>query len=138
MYDVSDEAFALRDLKLCVLDAMGHADHGSRRLGAVLRKLSSPAELLTPMLKGLDAAALLALDAPEGGYELVYEIEHGSMVALRQELECLGLRELRRRAKEAGVEEEALEEALDTDAPKVVVIELLLSKAVPEGVPPRK
>ena len=29
------EAFALRDLKLCVLNDMGHGDHGSRRLGAV-------------------------------------------------------------------------------------------------------
>ena len=33
------EAYALRDLKLCVLDAMDHSEHGSRRLGAVLRRL---------------------------------------------------------------------------------------------------
>ena len=44
------EAFALRDLKLLVLDDLGHGDHGSRRLGAVLGLLSSPASELTPLL----------------------------------------------------------------------------------------
>ena len=32
------EIFALRDLQLCVLEPTGHADHGSRRLGASLRQ----------------------------------------------------------------------------------------------------
>ena len=47
-------AFALRDLKLCVLDGMGHGDHGSRRLGAVLRRLKGPASMLSELLEGLD------------------------------------------------------------------------------------
>eukprot|EP01045_Picozoa_sp_COSAG04_P037688 COSAG04_NODE_9746_length_835_cov_1.300272_1_plen_82_part_10 len=38
------QAYALRDLKLLVLDAMGHGDHGSRRLGEVLRLLKGPAK----------------------------------------------------------------------------------------------
>jgi tetratricopeptide (TPR) repeat protein len=131
------EALALLDLKLCVLDSMGHADHGSRRLGAVLRLLSSPAELLTPMLKGLDAAELMSLGAPEAGYEVVYiATEDAATAALREELQGLGLRELRRRAKKVGVDEETLEQALDADEPKVVAIQLLLSEAIPEGVPP--
>eukprot|EP01046_Picozoa_sp_COSAG06_P090224 COSAG06_NODE_36564_length_445_cov_1.329480_1_plen_147_part_11 len=50
------EALALRDLKLCVLDEMSHGDHGSRRLGAVLRLLKGPAVKLTPLLSSLDAA----------------------------------------------------------------------------------
>ena len=63
------EAFALRDLKLCVLDAMGHGEHGARRLGAALRQLVGPADLLTPMMKGLDAAELMTLPAPEAEYK---------------------------------------------------------------------
>jgi hypothetical protein len=66
------EALALLDLKLCVLDKIGHADHASRRIGGALRLLKTPAELLTPMLKGLDAAELMAMGAPEAGYEVVY------------------------------------------------------------------
>ena len=55
------EAFALRDLKLHVLDHAGHSDHGSRRLGAVLRQLKGPASKLTPLMQGLDAAELIAM-----------------------------------------------------------------------------
>jgi hypothetical protein len=81
------EALALLDLKLCVLDTMGHADHASRRLGAVLRKLTAPPELLTPMLKGLDAAELMLLPDPEVGYEVVYVVEdEGKMEELCREL----------------------------------------------------
>ena len=55
------ELFALRDLKLGVLDKLGHTEHGSRRLGAVLRLLAGPMSMLTPMLKGLDANELVGL-----------------------------------------------------------------------------
>ena len=55
------EAFALRDLKLLVLDQMGHGEHGSRRLGAALRLLKGPARCLTPMLKDLDTEELMSL-----------------------------------------------------------------------------
>eukprot|EP01043_Picozoa_sp_COSAG02_P065409 COSAG02_NODE_9860_length_2089_cov_1.629648_1_plen_545_part_01 len=67
------EAYALRDLKLFVLDDMGHGDHASRRLGAVLRLLKGPPEKLAPLLKGLDPAELMALPAPDAGYEVRYE-----------------------------------------------------------------
>ena len=77
------EALALLDLKLCVLDAMGHADHASRRLGAVLRLLSSPAELFTPMLKGLDAAELMVSEAERLGCAV-----HLSQQVLRVELDA--------------------------------------------------
>jgi hypothetical protein len=79
-------AFALRDLKLHILDGMGHGDHGSRRLGAVLRRLKDPAEMFIPLLSGLDAAALMAMGDPERGYEVVFETEDPTTVALREEL----------------------------------------------------
>jgi hypothetical protein len=54
------EAFALRDLKLSVLDQMGQGEHGSRRLGVVLRLLAGPAKLLTPLLKVREMAVIEA------------------------------------------------------------------------------
>ena len=58
--------------QVCVLDGMGHSEHGSRRLAVALRLLTGPAELLTPLLQGLDAAELMRLPAPEAGYEVEY------------------------------------------------------------------
>ena len=55
------EAFALRDLKTCVAD---QGEEPARRLGAVLRLLKGPPELLAPLLNGLDTAELMALDPP--------------------------------------------------------------------------
>ena len=48
------------------------------------------------------------------------------------ELHGLGLKELRRRAKAAGVAEDALEDTIDADDPKAPVISLLL-ETLPEG-----
>lgn len=62
------QALALCDLKLHVLDPTGQGEHGSRRLGVVLRLLTGPAELLTPMLQGLDVAELMALPAPDASH----------------------------------------------------------------------
>jgi len=61
------EAFALRDLKLSVMDAAGHGEQASRRLGAALRQwpATSPLDALTPFLKGLDAVELAALPPPD-------------------------------------------------------------------------
>ena len=56
-------------------DRAGLGERGSRRLGAALRRLKGPAGKLTRLLKGLDAAELMALGAPEAGYEVVYEPE---------------------------------------------------------------
>ena len=120
------EAFALRDFKVAILDDMGHGDHASRRLGAALRQLTGPAELLTPLLGGFDAAELMAMDDPEGGYEVVFEAEDPIRAALRQELQRLRLTELRQRAKEGGVDESTLDDAIDTDDPKGAIIEILL------------
>jgi aryl carrier-like protein len=125
------EAFALRDLKLCVLDTAGHGEHGSRRLGSVLRRLVGPAEALTPLLKGLDAAELMALKEPETGYSAYSRVgaDVGSkalVAALRQEL--LGLRPmaLQKRASADGVDEDLLVDAVDSDDPKSRIIELIL------------
>ena len=63
------EVFALRDLKLLVLDEMGHGEHGSRRLGAAVRALKAdPAGSVRAMLKGLDATELVSL--PATGHKL--------------------------------------------------------------------
>ena len=66
--------------------------------------------------------------------------------ALRTELEGLGLKELRHRARAAGADEEALEDATDAEEPKVAVTALLMGLVLaegagegvtlPEGVPP--
>ena len=70
------QALALKDLKLCVLDQLGHGEHGSRRLGAALRLLVGPAEMLTPMMDGLDVAEMIAL-SPLRQTAPVREHEHG-------------------------------------------------------------
>ena len=134
------EMQATRDLKLDVLDKMGHADHGSRRLGAALRKLKGPADQLTQFLRGLDAPALMALAPPDDGYCVVYSrtdkvSDAGAggggqpSDALRRELEPLRLKQLRARARDAGIDAEALEDALDSDQPKATVIALLVAGA---------
>ncbi len=132
------EMQATRDLKLSVLDKMGHADHGSRRLGAALRKLKGPADQLTQFLRGLDAPVLMALAPPDDGYCVVYSRtdrvsnaggEGQPSDALRRELEPLRLKQLRARARDAGIDAEALEDALDSDRPKETVIALLVAGA---------
>ena len=92
------EAFALRDLKLCVLDVIDHSDHGSRRLGAALRQLVGPADKLTPLLNGLDASELMALEAPEPGYAVVYEAEDPAQAELRKQYQELRVMSLHERA----------------------------------------
>jgi hypothetical protein len=52
-----------------------------------------------------------------------------------EELQDFGLRELRRRARTAGVDEERLEDTVETSDPKRAVIALILGQ-VSEGVPP--
>ena len=49
--------------------------------------------------------------------------------ALRRELEPLRLKQLRARARDAGIDAEALEDALDSDQPKATVIALLVAGA---------
>ena len=128
------EAFALRDLKLCVLDGMGHGDHGSRRLGAVLRLLKGPADKLTPLLNGLNVAELMSLPPPDASYHMVYKTAEDSATAtLRKELDGLRLKDLRKKAKELGVDEDTLEDALDSDAPKAALIALILDASEAAG-----
>ena len=133
------ELHALRDLKLLVLDGMGHGEHGARRLGAVLRRLKGPAGTLTPMLKGLDAAELMALPPPDAGHEAVYERakprpepepepEPEPAAALRTELGGLKLMVVYRRAVAEGVDSAALEEAMEGDNPKQTIISLVVEK----------
>ena len=128
------EAYALRDLKLCVLDKMGHGEHGehgSRRLGAVLRLLSGPVELLTPMLKGLDAAELMAMAPPEAEYKVEYEGRVASS-GLHLELEGLRVMALQRRALTEGIDESHIEDAMDGNDPKQALIALLLQQCASE------
>ena len=66
------QALALKDFKQSVLDDLGHADHAARRLGAALRLLKGPAELLTPLMDGLDANQLMSMGPPEPEYHISY------------------------------------------------------------------
>ena len=127
------EAWALRDLKLLVLDGLGHGDHGSRRLGSVLRLLKGPPEELAPMLKGLDVHELTSMPEPDPDFEVVYPGPDSGEEALRSELEGLRLKELRQRAREVGVSGEQLESAMDTDEPEASLIELVLARAKAAG-----
>jgi hypothetical protein len=122
-------AFALRDLKLCVLDGLGHGDHGSRRLGAALRRLKGPAERLNGLLNGLDAAELMTLSEPEPGYEVAYGASadvDSTEAALRLELGSMKLKDLRKRAKDVGMTAEQLDQAMDSEDPEEEVITYLL------------
>ena len=145
------EAFTLRDLKANVLDELGHGDWASRRVGAALRLLTGgPADLLTELLGGLDAAELLAMPPPDANYRIdAYATEDSATAALRQELGGLRLKELRKRANSSGVSVDELEDATDSDDPKVTLIDLLVELAalppaklvntvatLPEGTPP--
>eukprot|EP01048_Picozoa_sp_COSAG05_P005356 COSAG05_NODE_315_length_11604_cov_8.336375_6_plen_1129_part_00 len=128
-------ALALRDLKLCVLDQIGHGEHGARRLGSVLRLLKGPPERLTTMMKGLDAAALMDLPEPEAGHTMspfpplgtvVSVEEDASVVTLRRELGVLKLFSLQKRALKEGISEDKVEEAMDGGEPKAQLIKLLM------------
>jgi hypothetical protein len=127
------EAFALRDLKVCVLEASGHGDHGSRLLGAALRLLTGPAEMLTPLLDGVDAAEMMAQPEPDPSYKLPFIAE--SLVAegptetsMRQSLEGLKLSQLRRRAQAAGVGEAQMEGASDGDNERRDLVQLIIEQ----------
>ena len=128
------EAYALRDLKLFVLDDMGHGDHASRRLGAVLRLLKGPPEKLAPLLKGLDPAELMALPAHDAGYEVRYEptpndsvqVEEQAKQALWHELKVMKVKALKQRARSSGVDTEAIVDSDDADDVKAELIRLIL------------
>eukprot|EP01046_Picozoa_sp_COSAG06_P022819 COSAG06_NODE_1787_length_8398_cov_5.335944_5_plen_549_part_00 len=121
------EIFSLVDLKLCVLDHIGHGDHGLRRVGDVLRLLEAPPERLTPLLKGLNVAELMASPPPDPNYMVVYDLpETSGSATLRAELSALKPKALKTRAREGGVSEELLEDADDADDVKSALIQLIL------------
>lgn len=72
----------------------------------VLRKLKGPAELLTPLLDGLDADDIMSLPPPDAGYRVDYDdvfaeeeevkVEDAATAALREELYGLSLKGLRK------------------------------------------
>jgi hypothetical protein len=132
------EAFCLRDLKIFVLDEMGHGSHASRRVGAALRLLNGPAEMLTPLLDGLDAAELIALPPPDVSYRIVYDTgEQGPAEdddsEMRAELEALGVMALHKRAVSQGVNVMTeLKDAMASGAPKAALVELLLALPHPQ------
>eukprot|EP01045_Picozoa_sp_COSAG04_P025623 COSAG04_NODE_3397_length_2856_cov_1.203845_2_plen_336_part_00 len=126
------ELHALRDLKLLVLDGMGHGDHGSRRLGAVLRRLKGPSEKLSELLDGLDAAELARLGPPDTEYTVAYPAEQCDEVPgsaeLRQELDGLRVMALLARARSEGVDDATLDAAMDGQSPKADIVRLLLER----------
>jgi hypothetical protein len=136
-------AFALRDLKLLVLDSIGHGDHGSRRLGDVLRHLKGPADRLTELLGGLSVTELVALDPPEAGYEMMQLCSapaDSHLEELRTELSAMKLSVLRKKASSSGIDEALMDQAADGDREKEVLVQLLVEAeslaVIPEGTPP--
>ena len=54
----------------------------------------------------------------------------GGTAALREELQGLRIKELRDRAKQAAVDEAAIDDALDSDDPKTAMVDVLLQNMV--------
>jgi hypothetical protein len=130
--------------------------HAARRLGAVLRELKTPVDSrLSALLKGLDATELRAMAPPEATTAAVHararasssshrsssDIGRAAAAAerrqddavqatlatlLQRELEGLCVKDLRQRARAAGVDAAALEGAADSDDQKSALITLLL------------
>lgn len=117
------KALALKDLKLCVYEPLGHDEDGSRRLGEALRLLVGPADMLTPLMDGLNVAGLMQL--PARSQERV-QCGEEEVKPLRTDLAMLKVKALKRRAREAGVSEELLDDADDADDIKSAVIQLIL------------
>jgi hypothetical protein len=122
------EVLALRDLKVCVLNAMGHGDHGSRLLGAALRLLIGPAEMLTTMLDGIDAAETMVLPEPDPSYKLRFAMKDAAQSTLRQELSSMKLSALRKRAQAEGVDVNAMEQASDGDNERRDLVQLIVER----------
>jgi len=122
------ELYAVRDLKLLVLDPMGHGDHGSRRLGAILRQLKGPMDKLTSLLKGLDAGELMTLAPPDANYRVVYEVEDAALATLREELQGMRLTALQKRAGHELAQSD-IDDAMDSDNPKRELVALLLAQS---------
>ena len=93
----------------------------------MLRQLKGP-EQLTPRLKGLDAAELMALPPPDASYRVVYEDEVAGKEALREELGGLRLMALHARAVALGINDSALDEAMDSQNPKKAMVALVLAQ----------
>ena len=60
-------------------------------------------------------------------------MDEGSLQALQSELEQLTVKELRLRAAEEGVLADAIEDARDSDTPKVSLIQLILASSQAHG-----
>jgi hypothetical protein len=119
-------------MKSCVLDASGRGDHGSRCIGATLRQLAGPADSFSLILGGLHPSELVAL--PEPTRQPNVQSAHTDLATLwsstpsstigtpkpaatteqlRLELGALRLGALSKRARAVGVDEGAIEEAVD-------------------------
>lgn len=83
------QALALKDLKLCVLDPLGHSEHGSRRLGEALRRLVGPADMLAPLMDGLDVVGLMALPPPSQDHHIGFDDESVEHNAKLHSQDCL-------------------------------------------------
>ena len=55
--------------------------------------------------------------------------QQAELAELRQELDSLRVMQLQKRALAAGVEEGAVEDAMDSGQPKAALVELVLTKA---------
>jgi len=92
-------------------------------------KLKGPPSKLTPLLKGLDAAELMALPPPDASHSE----PSSDAVKLRAEearrLDGMKVKELKKRARQTGVDDEAIEDADDAaGGVKAEVVRLILER----------
>ena len=99
----------------------------------MLRLLKGPAEKLSPLLKGLDAAELMALPAPDASYEVAYGQSEPALTALQTELRGMKLMALHKRAVAEGVPSAATDDAMEADDPKAELIALLVAQLSAAG-----
>jgi tetratricopeptide (TPR) repeat protein len=129
------EVLALRDFKLHLLDAIGHGEHASQRLGQALRRLRNP-ESMTQLLHGLSAEQLVALADPDPSYQASFDDDvssgggggAGQVAELEASLEAMRMSALQKRAKAAGISDDQVDDAMESKQPKKALIALLLSQ----------
>lgn len=128
------EVYALRDLQLSVLEPNGHAqqnhDNTRRRLGAALRTLVGTPRSLNPFLKGMDVEQLMAMPKPDADATTSVQLdtveENPTSLALQQELQPLRMFALQQRAAQDGIALSKIEEIMDSDSPRELLITALL------------
>ena len=103
-----------------------------RRVPHAITLASDRSGLIVQIIKLILAQASCSQLAAGGQASLAQaQAKAAERAAFKAELEQLGLKEVRLQAVAEGVDEDAIEDARDGDAPKECIIELILAKIAP-------